>query len=87
MNTTTAQAGHSRQKAGKIVMAIAVVSAMAGLVMTPAYGDEHANGHERHRARHYVRHDAQPFYAPAPVYYNAPQPSPGISLFVPIVIR
>jgi hypothetical protein len=87
MNTSTTQARHFRRKAGKIAMAIAVASATVGLAMTPAYGDEHDNrGHERHRVHHYVRHDAQPFYAPAPVYY-APQPSPGISLFIPIVIR
>jgi hypothetical protein len=29
---------------------------------------------------------AQPYYAPAPVYY-APQPSAGITLFIPINIR
>jgi hypothetical protein len=52
--------------------------------MTPAYGDEHGN--RNHRERHRAPHHTQPFYAPAPVYY-APQPSPGISLFVPIVIR
>jgi hypothetical protein len=65
-------------------MAIVVASALAGFGMTPAYGDEHGNrGHERHHTRHY----AQPsFYARAPVYY-APQPSAGISLFIPIVIR
>jgi len=83
MNTSSTQGRHFRPKLGNIAIAIAVASAMAALGMAPAYGDEHGNrGHERHRAHHY----AQPFYASAPVYY-APQPSPGISLFIPIVIR
>jgi hypothetical protein len=84
MNISITQAGYFRPKGGKVAMAIAVASALAVFGMTPAYGDEHGNrGHERHHAHHY----AQPsYYAPAPVYY-APQPSPGISLFIPIVIR
>jgi hypothetical protein len=84
MNISMTQARHFGPKAGRVAMAIAVASAVAGFSMTPAYADEHGNRdhHERHRAPHY----AHPFYAPAPVYY-APQPSPGVSLFVPIVIR
>jgi hypothetical protein len=84
MNTSITQSRRFRPKVGKIAMAIAVASAVAGFTMTPAYAEEHGSRdhHERHRAPHY----AHPFYAPAPVYY-APQPSPGVSLFIPIVIR
>jgi hypothetical protein len=84
MNISTIQGGWLRP-AGKVSAAIAAALALAGLGMTPAYADEHGDrGHERHHAHHYVARPA--YYAPAPVYY-APQPSPGVSLFVPIVIR
>jgi hypothetical protein len=84
MNISITQARHFKPKIGRVAMAIAVASAVAGFSTTPAYADEHRNRghHERHRAPHY----AQPFYAPSPVYY-APRPSPGVSLFIPIVIR
>jgi hypothetical protein len=101
MNISTTQARIFRPKLGKIATAMALASALGGLGMTPAFGDEHDNrganagdrGHNADRARHnyapasrHRYHYAQPGYAPPPVYY-APQPSPGISLFIPIVIR
>jgi hypothetical protein len=100
MNTSTSQARNFRLKAGKIAMAIAVASAIGGLGMTPAFGDEHDNrggderdhGHDadrrqdsRHRS-HDAYHYAQPVYAPPPDYYRA-RPSPGISLFFPLDVR
>jgi hypothetical protein len=101
MNTSTSQARNFRLKAGKIAMAIAVASAMGGLGMTPAFGDEHDNrggderdhGHDADRGRqdsrdrsHDAYHYAQPVYAPPPDYYRA-RPSPGISLFFPLDVR
>jgi hypothetical protein len=84
MNISIVEAGHSASNGARVATAIVVVLSLVGFGMTSAYADEHGNrGHERHRSHHY----AQPsYYAPAPVYY-APQPSPGISLFIPVVIR
>jgi hypothetical protein len=66
MNTSTTQARHPGMKAGKIVMAIALASAIGGLGMTPAFGAENSNrgrdgnrdhatqnrGHNTDRGRH-----------------------------------
>jgi hypothetical protein len=84
MDISMVEAGHSASNGGKLATAMVVALSLVGFGMTSAYADEHGNrGHERHRSHHY----AQPaYYAPAPVYY-APQPSPGISLFIPVVIR
>jgi hypothetical protein len=69
-------------------MAVALAAATVGLGITPAYADDH--GHRaapaRHESRHHSHGYVHPYYAPAPVYY-APQPSAGISLFIPISIR
>jgi hypothetical protein len=106
MNRSTTQVRNFRPKPGKIAAVIVLASALGGLGITPAFGDEHdnrgpdageRNGHYADRDRnhspppsHHRYHHAQPgyapTYAPAPVYY-APQPSPGISLFSPVVIR
>lgn len=101
MKTSTAKARNIGAKVGKITMAAAVVAAIVGLGMTPAFGGEHddrgADAHDRgHSAdrgrqyyrpqRHYPYHYAQPVYAPPPAYYPA-QPSPGITLFFPLEIR
>jgi hypothetical protein len=103
MKTTTMQAKNFRPKLGKIAIAIALASALGGLGMTPAFGDEHGDGdHDAKNQGHKAapaRHNYRPqthhpsHYAPPPVYYApapvyyAPQPSPGISLFIPINIR
>lgn len=97
MNISATQAARPAPRISKIAGAIAVALAISVLGMTPAYGDERDNHDNqsnrddhvrhappaRHQSRHHATHD---FYAPAPVYY-APAPSPGISLFIPIVIR
>jgi hypothetical protein len=103
VNTLTTQARNFRPKAGKIAIAVALASAMGGLGMTPAFGDEHDNGghdakdrgHNTAPARHNYRPQTQhpSHYARQPVYYApapayyAPRPSPGITLFIPIDIR
>jgi hypothetical protein len=101
MNTSTTQGTHFRPIVGKIAMAIALASAIGGLGMTPAFGDEHDNrgndardrGHNtvpaRHDSRpksHHPYYYAQPVYAPPPDYYR-PRPSPGITLFIPLNLR
>jgi hypothetical protein len=87
MNTSTTQARNLSSKIGKIAMAIALASAMGGLAMTPAFGDDHDNrgrdarerGRNDERDRHadHYRHDYRrvyhhPYYYAQPVY--APPP-------------
>ncbi|HSY29411.1 MAG TPA: hypothetical protein VK832_18015 [Burkholderiaceae bacterium] len=72
------------------VTSLAVAAMLSSVLVTPAFADrDHGRGDRGHRDWHdhrgaYVY--AQPVYAP-PTVYVAPQPSPGISLFLPIVIR
>jgi hypothetical protein len=51
-------------------------------------GEQRGNRDRREYRPEYVQPNyySQPVYAPPPVYY-APQPSPGISLFLPLNIR
>jgi len=93
MNTSTTQAMRFGRGFGRIATAVALAAATVGSGITSAYADDH--GHRAAPARHDSRHHGrgyvqpyypQPYYAPAPVYY-APQPSAGISLFIPINIR
>jgi hypothetical protein len=100
MNTSITHAGNFRSKLSRIAMAVALGSAISGLGMTPAFGDEHGNdGHDANYRGHNAvpaRHDYRPqthhpsHYARRPVYYApapvyyAPRPSPGISLFIPL---
>jgi len=73
------------------VTSLAVAAMLSTVFVAPAFADrDHGRGGYDHRD---YRHDhrgpyfyAQPVYAP-PTVYVAPQPSPGISLFLPIVIR
>jgi hypothetical protein len=87
MNTSTTQARNFRPKLGKIALAIALASAMGGLGMTPAFGDEHDNrggnardrgydtARDQHRDRN--RHDNRrdnyrPYRYAQPVYVPPP---------------
>ena len=73
-----------------------VLTAMVGSIdVLPALGDDHKRvekhdkGRYEHRGHGYDhdRRDYQPYgYAPPPVSY-APAPQPGISIFLPIIIR
>jgi hypothetical protein len=83
MNTSTTRTRNYRPKLGKIAMVVALASAMGGLGMTPAYGDEHDNGWHGEKNHGYkaapAKYKKRPpdhrpnYYAPAPVYY-APAP-------------
>ena len=80
MKTSTTQARNFKPKLCKIATVIALASALGGLGITPAFGDEHDNrgadagdryGHDADRARHnsppashHRYHHAQPRYAP-----------------------
>ena len=101
MITSTTRIRQVRPLACKWALTIALASAMGGLGVTPAFGDDHDNrgndarerGHYNAPPRHYVRpkahrayHYAQPIYAPPPDYYR-PRPSAGISLFIPFDVR
>jgi hypothetical protein len=96
MKTSTNQALNFRPTISKIVMALAVVSVLGGMAITPALADNDGRQVRRDNGRHHGDRDrrvyrhpynyAQPVYAPPPVYY-APQQSPGISFFFPLDIR
>jgi hypothetical protein len=101
MKTSTNQARNLRPAISKIVMTLAIASVMGGMAITPALGDnrqghqdrgmhkgERQGDRERHEHRPVYQRPyySQPVYAPPPVYY-APEPSPGISLFLPLNIR
>jgi hypothetical protein len=87
MNTSTTQARNFRPKVGKIAMAVALASAIGGLGVTPAFGDEtdhrdnrdnrgryaQDRGHNADRARHDYRGASHhPYQYAQPVY--APPP-------------
>jgi hypothetical protein len=71
------------------VTSLALAAVLSSVFVTPAFADRDHGRDRGHRDWHdhrgaYVY--AQPVYAP-PTVYVAPQPSPGISLFLPINIR
>jgi hypothetical protein len=98
MNTSMIQNGNSTRKPMRLAMALVLASVLGGLAATPALAkDEHGGGHQA-RGGHDRGHDRghgggfdvglypEPVYAPAPVYYD-PQPSPGISIMLPLNVR
>lgn len=83
---------------GKILAAVAFVSAIGGLSAGPAFGDDRGwrqEQHDRGRYQQRDRHDNRrshrvyrpayvaPVYAPPPVVY-VPAPSVGVHLFFPL---
>lgn len=85
MKPSTTRARHARSIVGKIVLALAAVSMLAGVSVTPALGDDHDRRDRRQerfrRAHHPVRRgpvvvyrDYQPYgyYEPPPVVYAPP---------------
>jgi len=97
--TRSTQATHkARPLLGKLVLAL-VCAGTLGLAATPAFAEDHDRGrrdnhgnngrhegHDRNWRGNGYGYQSQPVYVPPPVYY-APQPSPGISLFLPLNIR
>jgi hypothetical protein len=82
-------------KIGRIGTAVIIAVVTGSLFATSAFArrDDHRRGGEwrGHRGGGFVAAGypygyAQPVYVPPPVYYP-PQPSPGISLFVPLNLR
>ena len=92
MKTSIKQTRNFRPTISKIVMALTLASVMGGISVTPALARDNDRRDERGRREQHspvYRHPhnySRPVYAPPPVYY-APQPSPGISLFLPLNIR
>jgi hypothetical protein len=96
MTTSIIRATHLRSTAGKILAAVALVSAIGGLSVGPAFGQDRGWRQEQQdRGRHQRdRRDERgrrgyrpvyeaPVYAPPPVVY-APTPSVGVHLFFPL---
>lgn len=100
MDTSITQDRKSRRK--PIGFALVLAMAFGALAATPVlardengHGDRDRGGHDRgHRDRGHD-HDrggfgvgvyADPVYVPPPVYYD-PQPSPGISIALPLNIH
>ena len=96
MTTSITRATHLRSTAGKILVAAALVSAIGGLAVGPAFGQDRGWRQEQQdRGRHqrdwrddrgrraYRPVYEAPVYAPPPVVY-APAPSVGIHLFFPL---
>jgi hypothetical protein len=95
MNTPTTMTGNSGRKPIGLAMALVLASAFGALAATPALARDdhgHRGGHDR---GHWHGHDhggfgvgiyADPVYVPQPVYYD-PQPSPGISIALPLNIH
>jgi hypothetical protein len=79
-------------KIGRIGAAVVIAAVAGSMVATAAFADRRDDhrwrGHERGWGRGYPAPYvyAQPVYVPPPVYYP-PQPSPGVSLFVPLNLR
>jgi hypothetical protein len=98
MHTSTIQNGNSTRKPARLAIALVLASALGSLAATPALArDAHGGGHQA-RGGHDRGHGGgygggfnvglypEPVYAPAPVYYD-PQPSPGISVMLPLNVR
>jgi hypothetical protein len=99
MLTSTIHNGNTSRKPVRLAMALVLAAALGSLAAAPALArDEHGGGHQA-RGGHDHGHDrghggggfdvgvyADPVYAPAPVYYD-PQPSPGISVMLPLNVR
>jgi hypothetical protein len=101
MKISTTQARNLAPTISKLMGALVFASVMSGLAVTPALsennqrhdepqdrGNHRAPSHtdrDRH-AYHQPHYYPQPVYAPPPVYY-VPQPSPGISVFLPLQIH
>jgi hypothetical protein len=96
MTTSITRATHLRSTAAKILVAVALVSAIGGLSARPAFGQDRGwrqeqqdrGRHQRDRRDERGRHAYRPVYeapvyAPPPVVY-APTPSVGINLFFPL---
>ncbi len=99
MTTSMTRAKNVRATAGKMLLAVALASALGGLSVGPALGDdrdwrrEQQNRawqqeqerarHERDRRDYHRRQTYRPVYVPPPVVY-VPAPSPGISIFFPL---
>jgi Ni/Co efflux regulator RcnB len=94
---------HLMPSIGKIMIALAAASVIGATGVKPAFAEGNDRRAEqqdkdRHRERPRADHDRRAdrdrrseyyqhrVYAPPPVYYVA-QPSPGISLFLPLEIR
>ena len=84
-----------RSVAGKLMIGLVLTAMVGSIDVLPALGDDHKRvekhdkGRYEHRGHGYDhdRRDYQPYgYAPPPVSY-APAPQPGISIFLPIIIR
>jgi hypothetical protein len=96
MTRSTQPTRKARPILGKLVLALVCATALGGTAATPAFArDDHRNdrrdngrhdGHDRNWRGNGYGYRPQPVYVPPPVYY-APQPSPGISLFLPLNIR
>ena len=80
MRPSTTRARHARSIVGKIVLALAVASMLAGVSVQPALGDDHDKRdaqQERYQRQHQpVRHGHQPVYRggyqPYGYYYYSP---------------
>jgi uncharacterized protein HemX len=99
MTTSVTRAKNVRATAGKMLLAVALASALGGLSVGLELGDDRdrrqeqqnrARQQEQERARYerdrrdfHRRQTYRPVYVPPPVVY-APAPSPGISLFFPL---
>lgn len=74
------------RRLGRFALA-AVMAGMVGFALTaPAQADDWHRGHDRdwHRWHHGWDRDPHVVYAPAPVIYAPPEPSPGINLILPL---
>ena len=82
MKISTKQAKNLRPPMGKLVVACALVSAMGGMSIAPAFGFDRDDRHDRREWRDRRGHDWDhdrgyhrgPPHMGAPVYYESPQP-------------
>jgi hypothetical protein len=95
MNTPITRTGNSGRKSTGLAMALILASALGAVAATPALARDDHGHHGGHDRGHGHDHDhggfgvgiyADPVYVPPPVYYD-PQPSPGISIALPLNIH